>query len=88
MAPRRRLSFAVKDAQSPVQRVEYSLDALRWRTIFPVDGIADAPDERYEILLEEGVTPADITIRAYDAMGNSVTASGNGPTAGVAAPRR
>ena len=34
--------FTVKDADSPVQRVEYSLDADRWRPIYPKDGIADS----------------------------------------------
>ena len=37
--------FTVKDADSPVARVEYSLDAERWRPIYPMDGIADSRSE-------------------------------------------
>jgi hypothetical protein len=88
---RTHLAFAVRDAQSPIQRVEYSVDALRWRSVFPVDGIADAPSEAFDITLEEGVTPADVTLRALDALGNVATAAGAGagPSAGGArAPRR
>ena len=34
------ISFVVRDEQSAVQRVEYSLDASRWRSVYPKDGIA------------------------------------------------
>jgi hypothetical protein len=76
---RTRLAFVVRDAVSPIQRVEYSRDALRWQSVSPVDGIVDAPVESFDVLLEEGVTAADVIIRALDALGNVVTAAANGP---------
>ena len=36
-----------------MQRVEYSLDASRWRTVYPKDGIADSRREEFEVMLEE-----------------------------------
>jgi hypothetical protein len=88
---RTHLSFTVRDAHSPIQRVEYSLDAVRWRTVFPVDGIADAPAESFDILLDEGVVASDVTLRAHDAMGNVVTTTANGtatPPGNARAQRR
>ena len=55
---------------------------------FPGRRNCRCPDGNLRVVLEEGLTPADITLRAFDALGNSVTTSANGPTAGVAAPRR
>ena len=88
---RTHLSFTVRDAHSPVQRVEYSLDAVRWRTVFPIDGIADAPTESFDILLDEGVVASDVTLRAHDALGNVVTTAANGtatPAGNARAQRR
>ena len=87
----RTLAFQVRDTQSPIQRVELSLDALRWRTVLPVDGIADAPVESFEVLLDEELEPADVTLRALDSLGNTTTAvAGTASTspAGARAPRR
>ena len=44
------LTFAVADEQSPIQRVEYSLDASRWRLVHPKDGIPDSRREEFEIV--------------------------------------
>ena len=46
------ISFEVKDDHSPIQRADYSMDGLRWRGVFPVDGIADSKDERYELTID------------------------------------
>ena len=43
------IAFVVRDAQSAVQRVEYSLDASRWRVIYPKDGIPDSRREEFEV---------------------------------------
>jgi len=51
---RDRMRFVVRDAESTVQRVEYSLDASRWRVVYPADGMADAATEQYELVLEAG----------------------------------
>jgi len=66
--------FAIVDAQSPVQRVEYSLDASRWRVVYPKDGIPDSRREEFEVTLDEGEAGRAVIIRATDAMNNVATA--------------
>lgn len=68
------IGFAVLDAQSPVQRVEYSLDASRWRVVYPKDGIPDSRREEFEVTLDEGEASRAVIIRATDAMNNVATA--------------
>jgi hypothetical protein len=66
--------FVVRDSQSAVQRVEYSLDASRWRVIYPKDGIPDSPREEFELLVDEREPGKSVIIRATDAMNNVATA--------------
>jgi hypothetical protein len=73
-ASSRTVPFTVRDEQSSVQRVEYSLDASRWRTVYPRDGIADSRREEFEILLEESEAGRSVLIRATDTMSNVATA--------------
>ena len=68
------IAFAVRDEQSPVQRVEYSLDASRWRVVYPKDGIPDSRREEFEVALEEAEMGRSVIIRATDAMNNVATA--------------
>ncbi|CAN5761597.1 hypothetical protein BH24ACI5_BH24ACI5_06140 [soil metagenome] len=68
------ISFSVHDDQSAVQRVEYSLDASRWRLVHPKDGIPDSRREDFEVLLDEGVAARSVIIRVTDAMNNVATA--------------
>jgi hypothetical protein len=68
------INFAVRDEQSPVQRVEYSLDASRWRLVYPKDGIPDSRREEFEVTLEEAESARNVIIRATDAMSNVSTA--------------
>ena len=80
-APRRAgartiLPFTVRDDQSPVDRVEYSVDAERWKTIYPTDGIPDSRVEQFELALEGNVGAASVIIRATDALHNVATATG------------
>jgi hypothetical protein len=70
----RSVQFTVRDEQSSVQRVEYSLDASRWRTVYPKDGIADSRREEFEIGLEESEMGRSVLIRATDTMSNVATA--------------
>jgi hypothetical protein len=70
---RRVIRFTVEDGHSPIQRVEYSLDASRWRTVFPVDGIPDSRIERFELPLD-GATTGSVILRAVDVLGNTATA--------------
>ena len=60
----------VRDADSPVTRVEYSLDAQRWQTAFPRDGILDARQESFELRLEADAAGRTLVVRATDALGN------------------
>ena len=65
--------FTVRDGDSAVQRVEYSLDADRWRPIYPKDGIADSRLEEFELTLETNTADKAIILRAVDAMNNVAT---------------
>jgi hypothetical protein len=68
------VAFVVRDEQSPVQRVEYSLDASRWRIVYPKDGIPDSRREEFEVMLDETEAGRSVIIRATDAMNNVATA--------------
>ena len=67
------ISFEVKDDHSPVQRAEFSQDGLRWRGVFPIDGIADSKDERYELAMDGELTERGLILRASDSMNNVAT---------------
>ena len=69
------LVVRVHDAHSPVQKVEYSLGGDAWRLVYPVDGLADSPDERYEIPVASEAEAGRIIIRAADVMQNVASQS-------------
>ncbi len=75
------VTFDVRDEQSSIQRVEYSLDGVEWRAVFPVDGIADSRSERYELAVDGRLGPRGLTIRVIDVMNNVSTAQVDAPTA-------
>ena len=60
----------VRDSDSPVSRVEYSLDAQRWQPAFPRDGILDGRQESFEIRLDGDANGRTLVLRATDALGN------------------
>jgi hypothetical protein len=68
------VKFIVHDEQSAVQRVEYSLDASRWRVAYPVDGIPDSRREEFDVTLDDADAARSIIIRVTDAMNNVATA--------------
>jgi hypothetical protein len=68
------IAFTVRDDQSAVQRVEYSLDASRWRMVYPKDGIPDSRREEFEVTVEDSDGSRNVIIRATDAMNNVATA--------------
>ena len=68
------VKFLVRDEQSAVQRVEYSLDASRWRVAYPVDGIPDSRREEFEVGVDNGEATRNIIIRVTDGMNNVATA--------------
>jgi hypothetical protein len=68
------VKFVVRDEQSAVQRVEYSLDAAKWQTAYPVDGIPDSRREEFEVTLDDAAAAQNIIIRVTDGMNNVATA--------------
>jgi hypothetical protein len=67
------ISFTVRDDHSPVRLAEFSQDGQRWRGVFPVDGIADSRDERYELVVDGELGDRGLTLRATDTMNNVAT---------------
>lgn len=60
----------IRDTDSAVSKVEYSLDAQRWQPAFPRDGILDGRQEVFEIRLDADASGRTLVIRAVDALGN------------------
>lgn len=68
------VSIVVRDAVSPVGKVEYSIDAQKWLRVLPDDGIADSTEERFSLKRSE-VENHFVVVRAVDAFSNVATAS-------------
>jgi hypothetical protein len=60
----------VQDAQSPIQKLEYSLAGGPWQLVYPTDGLADARVERYDIPLAAEADVARLMLRATDLLQN------------------
>ena len=60
----------IRDTDSVVTKVEYSLDAQRWQPAFPRDGILDGRVEGFDIRLDPDAQGRTLVIRAADALGN------------------
>ena len=73
------IAFDVTDADSAVQKAEYSLDGDRWQTIYPRDGIADSRAEQFELVLEGETAAVGVIIRATDSLNNVTSARGEAP---------
>jgi hypothetical protein len=73
------VTFEVGDDQSPVQRVDYSIDSDQWHRLNPLDGIADSTVERYELIVDGDISSRTIVLRAADAMNNVATARVEAP---------
>jgi hypothetical protein len=72
----RRLKAQVSDGVGPIVRVEVAMDGrVEWRPVGAADGIFDTADEAVDAdlttLLPVGPGPHLVTVRAYDAAGNS-----------------
>ena len=70
------VTFDVRDDNSAVQKVEYSLDGDRWQAVYPKDGIADSRFEQYELTVQEAQGALGIVLRASDALNNVSSARG------------
>ena len=73
------LTFTVRDEDSSVQKVEYSLDGNQWQTVYPRDGIADSRVEQFELALEGEMATRGVIIRAADALNNLASERGDAP---------
>jgi len=60
----------IRDADSAITRVEYSLDAQRWQNAFPQDSILDGRHEQFVIRLDPAMVGRTLVVRATDAMNN------------------
>jgi len=74
------VTFDVKDDHSPIRGVEFSQDGQRWRSVFPVDGIADSRAEHYELPIDGELGDRGLTLRASDAMNNVATTHVDAPS--------
>ena len=82
------IAFDVRDADSSVQKVEYSLDGDRWQAIYPKDGIADSRAEQFELALDGETAARAVIIRATDALNNVTSARGEASSAPAPPARR
>ena len=82
------VSLEVRDDNSPIQKVEYSLDGVEWKSAFPVDGIADSRAERYTITIQCELGPRGLSLRAQDALNNVATAHVAAPAVAATPARR
>lgn len=71
----RRITVVARDAQSAILRVEYAIRGGEWRLVYPVDGLADSLEERYEIAVGADVATADVMVRATDQLLNVASAA-------------
>lgn len=63
--------FRAADATSIIRRAEYQMDGGQWKTIFPVDGIADSKREEFRVIVAlPDKKPHVIALRAFDANAN------------------
>jgi hypothetical protein len=56
-----RIRWSARDASSPLERAEYSLDAQDWTLVNPVGDLSDAREEKYELVLR-GLLPGEHTL--------------------------
>ena len=73
-AGRATVRVRVADAQSMLERVEYTVDAERWQAAYPVDGIADEREERFDVTVAAGELER-LVLRVTDVMKNTATVS-------------
>jgi hypothetical protein len=64
--------FDAEDVTGMIKKAEISIDGGLWRAVFPDDGIADSPRERYSLNLQiGGQGEHTISFRAFDSSGNA-----------------
>jgi hypothetical protein len=66
-----KVTFAVEDELSLVNKVEYGLNVDEWKLVYPVDGICDSKIEKFEIVIDAGQKGRhSLVIKAQDEWGN------------------
>ena len=72
------VTFRASDTTSIIKRAEYQLDGGAWKTIFPLDGIADSKREEFlvKITLPDSRSHV-VAFRAFDANSNVGSAQVN-----------
>jgi hypothetical protein len=66
-----RVVFDVEDTTGRIKRADISIDGGPWHEVFPDDGIADSPRERYSLdLAVTGAGEHTISMRAFDNSSN------------------
>ena len=73
------VEFDATDDHSPVQRVDYSIDAGSWTRLHPADGLADSRRERFRLAVPWNASAQTLVLRAVDALGNVATQKVDGP---------
>jgi len=63
----------VHDARSPIGKLEYSVGGGAWQLVYPIDGLADSPDEEYDLPLAADIDVTRVVLRATDALQNMVS---------------
>ena len=53
--------------------MEYASAGDRWRQAYPIDGLLDSREERFELVLGAGAK-SPVVVRATDGLGNVATA--------------
>ena len=66
---------------SPIRKLELSVDAGRWEEVLPRDGISDSPEEEYEIAMPPVAAGGSrvVILRAADILGNVATVRVDAP---------
>lgn len=82
------IAFDVRDANSSVQKVDYSLDGDRWQIIYPKDGLPDSRVEQFELVLEGDAASRGVILRASDMLNNTSSTRGETGAGEPASGRR
>jgi hypothetical protein len=65
------IGFRASDATSIIRRAEYQVDGGAWKSVFPVDGIADSKREEFRVALTlPDAKPHVVALRVFDANAN------------------
>ncbi len=74
-AKARQVKGKAVDGFSPIERLEYSLDGLRWHPVFPNDALFDSRTESFSFELPATLVKGSYTVavRAFDRALNSAT---------------